>query len=157
MEIKVYPHPCLKTPASPVETVDENIRNIVQEMIPVMRELDGIGLAAPQVGLSLSLFIVEIPNKGIVAAINPEIVFSNEQLKVMEEGCLSIPGHYLPLIRPSKVKIQAVDLEGQKFEITGEDLIARAFLHEIDHLRGKLIIDHLSPEQRIEFERNLTL
>jgi len=156
MKIKIYPDPSLRTTADKVVDFDKDLKDIVEEMKPVMRELDGLGLAATQVGISKRLFIVEIPkSQKVIVAVNPEIISISVNKDVMEEGCLSIPGHYIPIARSVKIKIKALDLEGKEFELEGNNLLARAFQHEIDHLNGKLIIDFLTPEERIAFENDI--
>ncbi len=156
MKIKIYPDPSLRTKATNVIDFGKDLKYIVEEMTPVMRELDGLGLAASQVGISKRLFIVEIPKSGkVIVAVNPKIITISEKKDVMEEGCLSIPGNYIPIARSVKVKIKALDIDGKEFEIEGENLLARALQHELDHLNGKLIIDFLSPEERIAFENDI--
>jgi len=116
-------------------------------MFETMRVASGIGLAAPQVGRRERMAVIEVNDKSFVI-INPEIVESDAKKAKAEEGCLSIPDVYGDVERPARVRVRALDLEGQPFEIEATDLLARCVQHEIDHLHGKLFLDHLSVLKR---------
>jgi peptide deformylase len=149
LEVVQYPHPTLRHHSKPLRRVDAELRKIVAEMLELMYEHEGVGLAANQVDLPYRLFVTNV--QGDRNARETECVFINPVLsggrgqEEDEEGCLSIPGIRAPVTRNSKVKIQAFDLAGN--EITGEveGLMARIVQHEIDHLDGTLFIDRLGP------------
>ncbi len=130
----------LREKASRVEKIDQNILELVRRMRKIMKEAEGIGLAAPQIGVPLQLFVAELNNK-FYAFANPEILKLSDQKEEMDEGCLSLPGIYGPVERAKKIVIQATNLEGKKVKIKAWGLLARVFQHEIDHLNGVLFID----------------
>ena len=146
-----YGQKVLEQPAQPVAVFDGDLARLVEDMFASMYAANGVGLAAPQIGIPLRLAIVDIttgedPEAKIVLC-NPEIL-STEGKQTAEEGCLSLPGFRAPVSRPKSVTVRAQTLEGKWFETTGEDLEARAFCHEIDHLNGRLFISHLSTLRR---------
>ncbi|MBN1149730.1 peptide deformylase [candidate division WOR-3 bacterium] len=155
MKILHYPDPILKTVTADVVDFDQDLKDLIQKMIPVMKELDGVGLAANQVGILRNFFIVQIPQKKLVVAVNPKIISFSEDKITSEEGCLSLPGLYLDIPRSKKVILEAFDEQGRKFTMEATGLLSRAFCHETDHLKGKLIIDFLDLEDRISFEAHL--
>ena len=122
-----------------VDKIDDRIRVLAEDLIDTMREEDGVGLAAPQVGVLKRVVVVDI-GEGPITLINPEIV-SEEGEDIDDEGCLSVPGKSGKVMRPKKVKVRFTDIDGQEQEVEGEDLLARAFCHEIDHLEGILYTD----------------
>lgn len=141
LEIITYPNPILTQPSQPITNpTDLEIKQLVTEMTKTMRAHDGIGLAAPQVGKNIRLFLVEIDHN-LTVFINPEIQKLSGKETRMEEGCLSFPGQYLPIVRSSKVKIKFTDASGQKQIIKATGLLARAIQHEFDHLEGILFIE----------------
>ena len=146
LEIKKYPDPVLKKESQPVEVFDEELANFVQELFSAMRAHDGVGLAAPQVGVLKKIAVIEYDNKTYVL-INPKVI-EQKGLQEGEEGCLSFPGIYAHVTRPQWVKIEAQDEKGETHVYEGEGYTARAFLHEMDHLTGKLFIDYLSSLKR---------
>ncbi len=151
MEIRVYGDPVLEKKTAQVEKVDESIRKLVSDMYETMKAAPGIGLAAPQVGVSKRLCLVDLsagadPDK-LIVLINPEIV-SEEGYQKAEEGCLSFPGIFGHVERPMNVKVRYTDLEGTEKEIEGDELLARALCHEIDHLEGVVFINRMSPLKR---------
>jgi peptide deformylase len=156
LNVLPYPNPFLRTRAEPVETFDDALRTIVADMEETMSDRDGIGLAATQVGLGIRLLILspyafereEGDGKPNYVIINPEVLWESEEREVGEEGCLSFPGVYISVERPLRVRVGAVDQHGRQFEVEGEGLGARALLHEIDHLNGVVMIDHVSHLQR---------
>ena len=151
MEIRLYGDPVLEKKGRKVAEVDDRIRKLVADMYETMKAEPGIGLAAPQVGESLQLALVDLsagedPDK-LMVMVNPEIVeMEGEQRE--EEGCLSFPGIYGFVHRPARVKVRFHDLEGKVHEVEGTELLARAFCHEIDHLNGELFINKMSPLKR---------
>lgn len=152
MEILTYPNPTLKKTSAPVLAVGEEDRSLLEEMVKTMYLSHGIGLAAPQIGINKKLMVVDIGDKNILRLINP-IIIKAAGKEEMEEGCLSVPNIYVNIKRAKSVKIKALNENGRlvNFEATG--LLARAILHEIDHLNGRLIIDHLNPIKRFQFLR----
>lgn len=150
-EIVKYPAPILSTPTQPVTTFDEDLKALVEEMFESMYTAHGIGLAAPQIGLSKRLTVIDVNFKKDPAdqlvLVNPQII-EREGKQFEEEGCLSLPEIREKVNRAAKVKVRAQNLKGEWFEIEGEELLARAFQHEIDHLDGVLFIDRLSRLKR---------
>jgi len=130
----------LRKVCRPVDTVTPRIRTLLDDMIETMRAADGVGLAAPQVGVLRRVVVIETPDDGLIELINPKIIaFSGEQ--ETEEGCLSVPGRWGITRRPMHVTVRAMNRQGETFDINGSGLLAKAFCHEIDHLDGKLYID----------------
>jgi len=146
LKIRVYPDPILRKEAAPVEVFDAELEKFIEEMFQVMRKEDGVGLAAPQVGVSKQVAVVSYGGRDYVL-INPKVLESSGNER-REEGCLSVPGIYEEVERPYRVVVEACDVTGKVERITAEGFLARAFLHEIDHLRGKLFIDYLSVLKR---------
>lgn len=146
-EIRTYPDPILRRIAEPVENVDDNIRSLIEDMAESMYADDGAGLAAPQVGVSSRVIILDA-GYGFRAMINPEIIEMSEEKESMEEGCLSLPGIRLEVQRPVRLVVRGMNEEGEIEEVEADGLLARVFLHEIDHLNGVLLIDHASSIQR---------
>lgn len=142
LEIKKFPDPVLKKISKPVEVFDSELENFVDDLFRAMRVHDGVGLAAPQVGVSKRIAVVEYEEKSYVL-INPKIL-EQKGIQEGEEGCLSFPGIYANVKRPQWVKIEVQDTNGEKHILEGEGYVARAFLHEMDHLNGKLFVDYLS-------------
>lgn len=146
-----YPDPILQKPAEPVTVFDAELRQLVDDMFTSMYDAQGIGLAAPQIGVSKRLTVIDLsfqkdPKKKIVL-INPEIV-EKKGKQVEEEGCLSLPEIRDRVVRAAQVKVRAVDAHGKPVEVEGEELLARALQHEIDHLDGILFIFRLSRLKR---------
>ena len=132
--------PALRKTCRPVDNITPRIITLLNDMVQTMRAADGVGLAAPQVGVLRRVVVIETPEDGLIEFINPEILScSGEQ--VGEEGCLSVPGRWGITKRPMHVTVRALDRHGMPFEITGSGLLAKAMCHEIDHLDGKLYID----------------
>lgn len=130
----------LRKISRPVDTVTPRIRTLLDDMIETMRAANGVGLAAPQVGVLRRIVVIETEEDGLIELINPKIIaFSGEQEG--EEGCLSVPGRWGITRRPMHVTVRAMDRNGKTFDKTGSGLLAKAFCHEIDHLDGKLYID----------------
>ena len=153
-----FGNPVLEKPAAPVTVFDDELKKLVEDMFESMYEARGVGLAAPQIGLSKRLAVIDVtfkedPTAKLVLA-NPEIIHT-EGKHTQPEGCLSIPEFREPVRRATKVTIRAQDINGQWFEKTGEDLLARAFLHETDHLNGKPYISHISALKRDLIRRKI--
>ncbi|MFO0874612.1 MAG: peptide deformylase [Phycisphaerales bacterium] len=146
-----FPSEVLRRRASPIQRIDESVRGIASRMREIMREEAGIGLAAPQVGVSLRMFVVDIDLAETEHAvyINPRLSGFEGDLVAREEGCLSLPGIRAEIRRPPKVTITALDLDGREFTDTAEGLVARVWQHEFDHLDGVLILDRMTPIDRI--------
>ena len=151
LEVRLYGDPVLRKTAIPVVSFDEKLKSFVKEMIETMIEEDGVGLAAPQVGESIRLAVID-PTGGEtdpLVLINPEIIFLSDEKTVAEEGCLSLPDITLKITRSVNVSVKALDQNGKEYIITNaEGLLARALQHEIDHLNGIMIVDHISALQR---------
>ena len=150
--------PVLEKPAEPITVFDEALKKLVDDMFESMYAAHGVGLAAPQIGISKRLAVIDVtfkedPDAKLVLA-NPEIIHT-EGHHTQNEGCLSIPEFREPLKRARKVTIRAQDVNGKFYERTGEELLARAFLHETDHLNGKLYIQHLSGLKRDMIKRKI--
>ena len=132
----------LRKVCRPVEKITPRILTLLDDMIETMRDADGCGLAAPQVGILRRIAVVEVEAGEVIELINPKIVaYAGEQRE--QEGCLSIPGKWGVTVRPAHVTVRATNRHGEAFEISGSDLLARALCHEIDHLDGKLFTDHV--------------
>ena len=153
-----YGNPVLEKPAAPVTEFDDELKALVADMFESMYEAKGVGLAAPQIGISKRLAVIDVsfkenPREKLVLA-NPEIIHT-EGKQTQSEGCLSIPDFRENVTRANKVTIRAQDVNGKWYEKTGEELLARAFLHETDHLNGKLYISHLSALKRDLIKRKI--
>jgi peptide deformylase len=153
-----FGNPVLEKPAEPVTAFDRELKRLVEDMFESMYAAHGVGLAAPQIGISKRLAVIDVSfkedtNAKLVLA-NPEVIQSEGQNK-QNEGCLSIPEFREPVTRARKVTIRAQDVNGKWFEKTGEELLARAFLHETDHLNGKLYLSHLSALKRDLIKRKI--
>jgi peptide deformylase len=162
-QVMIYPivkygDPVLETPAAPVTEFDDRLKKLVNDMFESMYEAQGVGLAAPQIGISLHLSVIDTSFKedpeARLVLVNPRIV-SVEGKQGGAEGCLSLPDFRETLTRGKRVTIRAQDIHGNWFERTGEDLLARAFQHEIDHLNGTLYIHHLSSLKRDMMRRKI--
>ena len=147
LDIRVLGDPILREETNEVGTITDEIRLLVKNMFDTMYLAKGIGLAAPQVGRSERLAVIDVNEKPFVI-INPEIVEADAKKAKAEEGCLSIPDVYGDVERPSRVRVRALDIDGNAFEIEATELLGRCLQHEIDHLHGKLFIDYLSVLKR---------
>jgi peptide deformylase len=160
LPIYVAPHPVLKKVAEPVAGgVTDELRKLMDDMLDTMYAAHGIGLAAPQVGVSKRILVLDIkqreakegeePSRGEpLFFINPEVTWESEEQNVYNEGCLSVPDQYAEVERPKKVKIKFLDYHGKEREIEADGLLATCLQHEIDHLDGVLFVDHLSTLKR---------
>jgi peptide deformylase len=150
-EIRIYGDPVLRRTGARVTAFDDELRRFADEMAATMREKDGVGLAATQVGRAIQLAVIDTTagEKPSFILINPKIVYSSEEQVEEEEGCLSVPTIRLPVKRSSVVSVTAQNIDGKEYTIErAEGLLARALQHEIDHLNGILFIDHVSSLQR---------
>jgi len=147
MDIVTYPEEVLRNKAEPIVEIDQEIRDLADKMTEVMFRAEGVGLAAPQVGVGKRLIVVNLDDEFHIL-INPELVERSDEEETSEEGCLSVPGPEAPVSRSRKIVVRGKDLEGNEVELSREGLAARVFQHEIDHVNGKLFIDHLSDAER---------
>ena len=145
--IRVFGDPVLKQRATDVGDIDGSVARLVDDMFATLYESDsGIGLAAPQVGVQKRIFVYDIDDEQ-VTLINPRIVESDGEWEY-QEGCLSLPGMYFPIVRPKQVHLVAHDLDGNEISLEADELLARLFQHELDHLDGKLMLEHLDDDTR---------
>ena len=153
-----YGDPVLEKPAEPVTVFDGALKQLVADMFESMYAAHGVGLAAPQIGIAQRLAVIDVTFKedpdAKLVLVNPQIIHTEGRNK-QNEGCLSIPDFREPVTRARKVTVKAQDVNGKWFERTGEELLARAFLHETDHLNGKLYISHISALKRDLIKRKI--
>ena len=156
LQILHFPDPRLRLKAEPVETVDDEIRRIVDDMFETMYAAPGIGLAATQVNIQKRIIVIDVSEDKDqpLCLINPEILERDGE-EEMEEGCLSVPGFYEKVQRARHVQVRALDRDGQPFEIEDDGLLAVCIQHEIDHLDGKLFVDYLSGLKRERIRKKL--
>jgi peptide deformylase len=156
LDILTFPDPRLRTIAEPVETLNDEIRRLVDDMLETMYAAPGIGLAAIQVNVPKRVIVIDISEErdAPLCLVNPEILerFGEEE---MDEGCLSVPGFFEPVIRAERIRFRALDREGKPFERRAEGLLAVCVQHEIDHLDGKLFVDYLSSLKRQRIRKKL--
>jgi peptide deformylase len=159
LPILTAPDPRLKKKSLPVESVDDGVRQLMDDMLETMYDAPGIGLAAPQVGVLKRVVVLDIEREdtktGPLFMANPEIIDASDEDASYEEGCLSVPEHYSDVVRPAKVTVRYLDREGKTQEIAAEGLLATCLQHEIDHLDGILFIDHISALKRNMILRKL--
>ena len=150
--ILVIPEPKLRQVSAPVAKVDRALASLIDDMFSTMYDAPGIGLAAIQVGVPLRLITIDVARKdeprNPLALINPEIVWSSQDTATYEEGCLSIPDYYEEVERPARVKVRFTDRDGAACEVDADGILATCLQHEIDHLDGRLFIDHISRLKR---------
>ena len=144
--IRTFGDPVLKSEAAAITDVDGKLVRLAEEMVHVMYAAPGIGLAAPQIGVQKQMFVYDI-GEGPATIVNPRIEESSGEW-VYEEGCLSIPGLYVEMVRPKEVLMSGWDLDGNEVSIEADEVLARLFQHELDHLHGVLMFDRMTPEQR---------
>jgi peptide deformylase len=145
--LRYYGDSILRKKAEPVSSFDESLREMVNKMIDALREHDGVGLAAPQIGISVRCVVIDTSGEGAapIVLVNPEFTFKSEETELHEEGCLSFPDLHVDVVRHKSVSVKAFDENGKEFVIEkAEDILCRALQHEIDHLEGLFIIDHIS-------------
>ncbi|MEN6499194.1 MAG: peptide deformylase [Rectinema sp.] len=148
LDIVKYGEPVLVQKALDIQDFGRKLATLVTDMHDAMKRDRGIGLAAPQVGVSQRLFIVGLDDEPLRVFINPRVIAASEETSEYEEGCLSFPGLYFGVVRPSAVDIEAFDIQGKPFRISADGLLGRVIQHEYDHLDGILFIDRVSPAKR---------
>lgn len=153
-----FGHPVLHQKAAPVPEINEEILSLARDMVETMHRAPGIGLAAPQVGVSQCLITVDLSvgekPEELIIMINP-VILEAEGETTEEEGCLSVPEIREKVIRPARVLVRGIDLKGKEIELEAHDFLARVFCHELDHLEGKLFLDRLSPLKRSLLRKKL--
>ncbi len=158
LKIKIYGHPALRNICNPIETIDEETEQLAHDMVETMYEKNGVGLAAPQVGVLKRLFVVDPreddENQEPQIIINP-IIENKSGFVTMEEGCLSIPDIRSDVLRCESFDLTSLNLKGERIQIHVDGLLARIILHEVDHLDGKLFIDYLSSVEKIILKEKL--
>jgi len=143
--VREYGDEVLRKKSKSVEIFDEKLNELVEDMLETLYKYNGVGLAAPQVGVLKRVIVIDTyDGEGAVVLINPEIIKQKDEQEV-DEGCLSVPNQYAKIIRPKEVVVKAYDVEGNQFKITGKGLLAQALSHEIDHLNGILFVDKIIP------------
>lgn len=157
LNILRYPDPRLHKVAQPVTQFDARLEKLVADMAETMYDAPGIGLAASQVDVHEQLILVDISETkdALVAYINPEIIWASDEMQVYDEGCLSVPGIYDGVERHARVKVRALDVKGQPFEVEADGLLAVCLQHEMDHLKGKVFVEYLSPLKRNRIKAKL--
>ena len=158
-EILVAPDPVLKAKAKRVDTVDDAVRQMMDDMLETMYAAPGIGLAAPQIGVSERVIVMDVAHEDEPRAplymVNPELVWVSDHDAIYEEGCLSVPEHYADVVRPAEIRVRYLDRDGKQQELKTDGLLATVIQHEMDHLDGVLFIDHLSSLKRNMILRKL--
>jgi peptide deformylase len=158
LEIVTYPNPVLTRRAEEVEKVDGKIRKLISDMVDTMYANGGIGLAAPQVGVSKRVVVVDVrlyePSSSLISIVNPEVVGEGEEV-IHEEGCLSVPECVDGVKRKTWIKVRGLNERGREIEVEGEGMLAIALQHEIDHLNGKVILDRMSRVKRDLYKKRL--
>jgi peptide deformylase len=157
LPILEFPDPRLRTVAKPVTEVDDNIRRLVVDMFETMYDAPGIGLAASQVNVHKRVVVIDVSEDKSqpLVFINPEIEVLDTEVSEYDEGCLSVPGFYETVVRPEHIRVKALDRDGNPFEIEPQGLLAVCIQHELDHLNGKLFVDHISPFKRTRIRAKL--
>jgi peptide deformylase len=158
--ILIHPDPRLKKIVAPVPTVNDDIRQLADDMLETMYDAPGIGLAAPQIAVNARMLVMDCAKDAEatpepMVLINPQVIWSSDERSVYDEGCLSIPDQYAEVERPASVKVSWTDLDGREVQETFDDLWATCVQHEIDHLDGKLFIDYLKPLKRQMITRKM--
>ena len=156
LDVLSFPDERLRTVAKPVESVDEEIKQLISDMFETMRDEKGIGLAATQVDKHVQVVVMDVSENQDTprVVVNPEIT-AKDGSTISEEGCLSVPGNYAKVDRAERVTVKALDGEGNPFELEADGLLAICIQHELDHLKGKLFIDYLSPLKRQRIRKKL--
>lgn len=146
LSILHYPDPRLHKVAKPVEVVDDRIRQLVKDMAQTMYEAPGVGLAATQVDVHERVVVIDVSEEGhdLHVLINPEIIWKSDETQVYEEGCLSVPGIYDKVERAERIRVKALNEQGEPYELEADGLLAVCVQHELDHLQGKVFVEYLS-------------
>jgi peptide deformylase len=153
-QIRLFGDPVLTQRSSEVTDIDGKLVKLAEDMVVTMHEAHGLGLAAPQVGVQKRMFVYQLADQDPVTIINPTIAETRGEWEY-EEGCLSIPGLFFPIVRPKEVLLTGFDLDGMEITIEADEIEARCFQHELDHLDGRLLITLLDPDQKKEAMREL--
>lgn len=150
LNILRYPDPRLHKIAKPVTVFDERLKTLVADMAETMYAAPGVGLASTQVDVHEQVIVIDVSDAGneLRVFVNPEIIWASEEKQVYDEGCLSVPGIYDGVERPARVKARAKDADGKEFEVEADGLLAVCIQHEMDHLKGKVFVEYLSPLKR---------
>ena len=157
LNILRYPDPRLHKIAKPITVFDKRLQQLIADMAETMYDAPGVGLAASQVDVHEQLVVIDISesNDALLVMINPEIIWASPTLSVYDEGCLSVPGVYDGVERPSEVRVKALDAHGQPFELQADGLLAVCIQHEMDHLLGKVFVEYLSPLKRTRIKTKM--
>lgn len=157
LDILEFPDPRLRQQAKPVASVDDRIRRLVDDMFETMYKAPGVGLAATQVNVHERVVVIDVSEDKSqpLVFINPEITVLDEGVCDYDEGCLSVPGFYETVTRPEHIRVRALDRNGEAFEIAPSGLLAVCIQHEVDHLNGKLFVDHISSLKRDRIRKKL--
>lgn len=147
--------PVLRQKAVRVEQFGESLKQILDEMVVLMKKKSGVGLAAPQVGIPERFFVVQVPGEQPIAFVNPEILETSLETADFTEGCLSVPGVWGDISRPASVRIQAMNAEGKVFRLDADGYLARIIQHEYDHLNGVLFVDRLNEKDSAKIRKKL--
>ena len=147
--IRTLPDPILRQKARRVKSIDKSIDRLIDDMVETMHSASGVGLAAPQVGIPLRVIVIGIPEEEELALINPQMVRRTGQ-RLVNEGCLSIPGYFAQVQRAEVVRVKGLDRTGKEIRIRADDLLAQALEHEIDHLNGVLYVDYLESMDELQ-------
>ncbi len=144
-------NPLLHRKAKKVSKIDDSIQKLIDDMVETMHDIEGAGLAAPQVGVPLQVVVIQLPDEeDVITLINPEIVKTSEESEMMTEGCLSLPGYRADVKRFTSVTVKARDRQGKLIRIKGEDFLAHVLQHEVDHINGIVYVDHLESMDKLE-------
>jgi peptide deformylase len=157
LNILRYPDPRLHKVAKPVLAFDARLKQLIADMAETMYAAPGIGLAATQIDVHEQIIVIDISDThdDLRVLINPEVIWASEEKQVYDEGCLSVPGIYDGVERPARVKVRALDADGNPFELDADGLMAVCVQHEIDHLKGKVFVEYLSPLKRNRIKTKL--
>lgn len=147
-KIRTLPDPVLRQKARKVSKIDSSIQKLIDDMVDTMHTNAGVGLAAPQIGVSLRIAVIEIPGEEVITLINPEIT-KRQGERVLQEACLSVPGYQGEIKRAVTVKVKAQNRQGKEFRLKGEGLLAQALEHETDHLNGIVYVDHIEGPEKL--------
>ncbi len=157
LSILRYPDPRLHKVAKPVTAFDARLKRLVEDMAETMYDAPGVGLAATQIDVHEQIVVIDTSDAhdDLRVFVNPEIVWASEEKQVYDEGCLSVPGIYDGVERPARVKVRALDADGKSFEVEADGLLAVCIQHEMDHLKGKVFVEYLSPLKRNRIKTKL--
>jgi len=148
LKMRTLPDPVLRQKARKVSKIDGSIQKLIDDMVDTMHADAGVGLAAPQIGVSLRIAVIGIPGEEVITLVNPEII-KRQGERVLQEACLSVPGYQGEIKRAVTVKVKAQNRQGKEFRLKGEGLLAQALEHEIDHLDGIVYVDHIKDQGKL--------